>query len=49
MKILCVVCSVALLAAQEPTVEPVRPSAFVALRPYLAPEVPPCAWKTPGA
>ncbi len=48
MKILCVVCSVALLAAQEPTVEPVRPSAFVALRPYLAPEVPPVRLENSG-
>jgi outer membrane protein len=42
---LCCVCSVALLAAQEPTpqpnIDPVRPSAFVAVRPYLAPQVPP--------
>jgi outer membrane protein len=42
---MCCVCSVVLLAAQEPTpqpnIEPVRPSAFVAVRPYLAPSVPP--------
>ena len=35
---LCGLCSIALLAAQEPTVEPVRSSAFV--RPYLAPKSP---------
>ena len=34
------VCSLALLCAQEPTVEPVRPSAFVAVRPYLPPRNP---------
>ncbi len=34
---LCCVCSLALLSAQEP----VRPSAFVAVRPYLPPQVPP--------
>jgi outer membrane protein len=34
------ICSVAVLAAQQPAVEPVRPSAFVAVRPYLAPQVP---------
>jgi outer membrane protein len=38
-------CSLALvisqmLWAQEPTVEPVRPTAFIAVRPYLAPQVP---------
>ncbi len=33
-------CSVALLRAQEPSVEPVRPSAVVLVRPYLAPQVP---------
>jgi outer membrane protein len=37
----CAVCSLALLSAQEPTVEPVRPSAPVLVRPYLAPEIPP--------
>lgn len=34
-------CAIALLRAQEPSEAPVRPSAFVAVRPYLAPEVPP--------
>jgi len=48
MKMLCVVCSVALLSAQDPTVEPVRPLAFVALRPYLAPEVPPVRLENSG-
>jgi outer membrane protein len=38
---LCAVCSVGLLAAQQPTIDPVRPSAPVAVRPYLAPYVPP--------
>jgi len=41
-------CSLGLLRAQEPTVEPVRPSAFVALRPYLAPEVPPVRLENSG-
>jgi len=31
----------ALLAAEEPTIEPVRPSAPVVVRPYLAPYIPP--------
>jgi outer membrane protein len=34
---LCCACS---LAAEEPAIEPVRPSAFVAERPYLPPDVP---------
>jgi len=34
-------CSVALLNAQEPIVEPVRPAAVVLVRPYLSPRVPP--------
>ena len=48
---LCSVCSLGLLvaqqptaqqpSAQEPTIDPVRPSALVAVRPYLAPYVPP--------
>lgn len=37
-------CSFAMLRAQNPSIEPpiapVRPSAFIAVRPYLAPEVP---------
>jgi outer membrane protein len=46
--ILCAVCSVALLAAQEPTVEPVRPSAFIAVRPYLPPDIPPVRLENSG-
>jgi len=46
--VLCAVCSLALLSAQEPTVEPVRPTAFVALRPYLPPEVPPVRLENSG-
>jgi outer membrane protein TolC len=38
---LCVTCSLGLLAAQEPTIDPVRPSALVAVRPYLPPYIPP--------
>jgi outer membrane protein len=34
-------CAVSLVSAQQPSIEPVRPSATVAIRPYLAPEVPP--------
>jgi outer membrane protein len=41
----CCACSVVLLAAQEPTaqpsIDPVRPSAPVVVRPYLAPYIPP--------
>lgn len=36
------------LAAQEPAVEPVRPSTFVAVRPYLAPVVPPVRLQNSG-
>jgi outer membrane protein len=46
--ILCALCSVALLAAQEPTVEPVRPSAFIAVRPYLPPDIPPVRLENSG-
>src|SRR5579862_2806210 len=46
--VLCAVCSLAVLSGQEPTVEPVRPTAFVALRPYLAPEVPPVRLENSG-
>jgi len=47
------VCSIALLftqelCAQEPTIEPVRSSAFVALRNYLAPQVPPVRLENSG-
>jgi outer membrane protein len=45
---LCLVCSLALLGAQEPTVEPVRPSAFVAVRPYLPPSIPPVRLENSG-
>ena len=38
---LCALCSITLLSAQEPSIDPVRPSALVAVRPYLAPQVPP--------
>jgi outer membrane protein len=37
----CALCSITLLSAQEPSIDPVRPSALVAVRPYLAPQVPP--------
>src|SRR5271156_3406378 len=47
-KTFCVGCSLALLSAQEPTVEPVRPSAFVAVRPYLPPSVPPVRLENSG-
>jgi outer membrane protein len=45
---LCGVCSLALLSAQQPTVEPVRPSAFIAVRPYLAPQIPPVRLENSG-
>jgi outer membrane protein len=45
---MCAACSLALLCAQQPTVEPVRPSAFVAVRPYLAPQVPPIRIENSG-
>jgi outer membrane protein len=41
---LCAVCSLALLHAQEP----VRPSAFIAVRPYLPPQVPPVRLQNSG-
>lgn len=34
-------CATALVCAEEPPIAPVRPSAFIGIRPYLAPEVPP--------
>jgi outer membrane protein len=46
--ILCALCSVALLAAQEPTIDPVRPSAFIAVRPYLPPDIPPVRLENSG-
>jgi outer membrane protein len=45
---ICICCSLGLLQAQEPTIEPVRPSTFVALRPYLAPDVPPVRLENSG-
>ena len=45
---LSLVCSLSLLCAQEPTIQPVRPSAFVAVRPYLAPDVPPVRLENSG-
>src|SRR3984885_1273913 len=46
--IFCGLCSLALLSAQEPTVEPVRPSAFIAFRPYLPPDIPPVRLENSG-
>jgi outer membrane protein TolC len=37
-----------LLHAAEPGVDPVRPSAFIAVRPYLAPEIPPVRLENSG-
>jgi outer membrane protein len=50
---LCAACSLGLLIAQEPTAQqpsivPVRPSALVAARPYLAPYVPPIRLSSSG-
>src|SRR6202034_1895669 len=45
---LCIACSLGLLHAQEPSIEPVRPSSFVALRPSLAPDVPPVRLENSG-
>jgi outer membrane protein len=45
---LSIACTLGLLHAQDPTIDPVRPSAFVALRPYLAPEVPPVRLENSG-
>jgi outer membrane protein len=36
------------LSAQQPTVEPVRPSAFIAVRPYLPPQIPPVRLENSG-
>jgi outer membrane protein len=41
-------CLVAMLRAQEPAEAPIRPSAFVAVRPYLAPQVPPIRLQNSG-
>jgi outer membrane protein len=38
---LCCLCALGLLIGQEPNIEPVRPSAPVVIRPYIAPYVPP--------
>jgi outer membrane protein len=46
--VLCSLCSLALLTGQEPNVAPVRPSAFVAVRPYLAPDIPPVQLQNSG-
>jgi len=41
-------CSWALLQAQQPSEAPVRPSAFIAARPYVAPQVPPVQLQNSG-
>jgi outer membrane protein len=41
-------CSVTLVCAQEPAEAPVRPSAFIAIRPYLAPQIPPIRLQNSG-
>lgn len=46
--IIALICSAALLAAQEPAQAPVRPSAFVAVRPYLPSRVPPIRLQNSG-
>lgn len=49
MKILIAsLCSVALVCAQEPAEAPVRPSAFIAVRPYLPPQIPPIRLQNSG-
>jgi outer membrane protein len=45
---LCVLCSLTLLSAEEPTIDPVRPSAFIAVRPYLPPDIPPVRLENSG-
>jgi outer membrane protein TolC len=42
------VCAITLLNAQQPTIEPMRPSAFIAMRPYLPPEIPPVRLQNSG-
>jgi outer membrane protein len=37
---LCGACSISFAWAQEPAIDPIRPSAPIVIRPYLAPEVP---------
>ncbi|HEX5227998.1 MAG TPA: TolC family protein [Bryobacteraceae bacterium] len=41
-------CASAVLYAQQPSEVPVRPSGFVAVRPYKAPEVPPAHFENSG-
>ena len=38
---LCFLCSIALIRAQQPAIEPVKPAVPAIVRPYLAPEIPP--------
>src|SRR5580698_3086341 len=38
---LCLLCSASLVWAQEPSIEPIRPSAPIVTRPYQAAQVPP--------
>jgi len=45
---LCVLSSLTLLSAEEPTIDPVRPSAFIAVRPYLPPDIPPVRLENSG-
>jgi outer membrane protein TolC len=42
------ICAIAVLRAAEPTIEPIRPPAFVAIRPYLPPQVPPVRLENSG-
>jgi outer membrane protein len=46
--LVAILCTALTLAAQEPSEAPVRPSAFVAVRPYLAPDVPPVRLQNSG-
>jgi outer membrane protein len=41
VEVLSCLCSLSLLSAQEASIEPIRPSAPIIRRPYLAPQVPP--------
>lgn len=45
---IAVLCSAALLCAQEPSEAPVRPSGFVAVRPYKPTEIPPAHLENSG-
>jgi outer membrane protein len=38
---ICYLCSQAILCAQQPSIEPVKPAAPAIIRPYRAPEIPP--------